>query len=95
MQRRNFIESFAAVGAATGSSLFAVPSLATGTKTITETSPETAPEWIRDKKTGNFHINPDYCVRHSVCLQCHGECGIRAKVERKTGKLVRLVGNPA
>ena len=69
MQRRNFIESFAAVGAATGSSLFAVPSLATGTKTITETSPETAPEWIRDKKTGNFHINPDYCVRHSVCLQ--------------------------
>lgn len=94
MQRRNFIESFAAIGAATGSSLFAVPSLATGTKTITETSPETAPEWIRDKKTGNFHINPDYCVRHSVCLQCHGECGIRAKVERKTGKLVRLVGNP-
>ena len=58
MQRRNFIESFAAVGAATGSSLFAVPSLATGTNTITETSPETAPEWIRDKKTGNFHINP-------------------------------------
>jgi tetrathionate reductase subunit A len=33
-------------------------------------------------------------VRHSVCLQCHGECGLRAKVNRKTGKLERLQGNP-
>lgn len=93
MQRRDFIQSFAALGAASGSSLFAAPLLA-AEGAAPSASRQTAPEWLRDAKTGMLHINPDYCVRHSVCLQCHGECGIRAKVERKTGKLVRLVGNP-
>lgn len=53
-----------------------------------------APEWLFDKKTGKHKVNPDYVIKHSVCVQCHGECGLRATVHKESGKLCRLTGNP-
>ncbi|UJF17342.1 molybdopterin-dependent oxidoreductase [Vibrio sp. SS-MA-C1-2] len=51
------------------------------------------PEWTLNKY--NQHkVNAEYMIKHSTCLQCHSECGIRAKVNRETGKLERLFGNP-
>lgn len=50
-------------------------------------------EWLLGKNN-NYEINPDYAIRHSVCLQCHSECGIRAKVNIKTGNIERIFGNP-
>ena len=70
MQRRNFIESFAAVGAATGSSLFAVPSLATGTNTIIlqKRAPKQLPNgYVTKKQEISISIQTIVSVTPSVC----------------------------
>ncbi len=88
MQRREFIKSCASIALA--SSTTASPLCASaGSLTTTK-----ATEWKFDAKTGKHYFNPDFAIKHSVCLQCHGECGIRAIVKRSSGDLVRLIGNP-
>lgn len=53
-----------------------------------------APEWLLDKATGKHRINPDFVLRHTVDLQCHSECGLRIKIDKKTGRIARIIGNP-
>ncbi len=52
------------------------------------------PEWLRDGKTDALKLNPQWTVRHTVDLQCHSECGLRVKIDRKTGRVQRIIGNP-
>jgi tetrathionate reductase subunit A len=52
------------------------------------------PEWLRDEKTGALRPNPQWTLRHTVDLQCHSECGLRVKIDRKTGRVQRIIGNP-
>ncbi len=52
------------------------------------------PEWLRDPKTGAFRPNPQWTLRHTVDLQCHSECGLRVKIDRATGRIQRIIGNP-
>ncbi|MDE2228895.1 MAG: tetrathionate reductase subunit TtrA [Alphaproteobacteria bacterium] len=53
-----------------------------------------SPEWLRDPATGKLAPNPDWTLRHTVDLQCHSECGLRVKINRKTGRVQRIIGNP-
>ncbi len=51
------------------------------------------PEWLRTA-SGTLKLNPDWVLRHTVDLQCHSECGLRVKIDRKTGRVQRIFGNP-
>jgi len=53
-----------------------------------------SPEWLRDPDTGKLKPNPDWILRHTVDQQCHSECGLRVKINRKTGRVQRIFGNP-
>lgn len=53
-----------------------------------------SPEWLRDPTSGKLKPNPDWILRHTVDQQCHSECGLRVKINRKTGRVERIIGNP-
>ena len=56
------------------------------------------PEILKTKATtnenGNYVINKDYYYANTVCIGCTTQCGVRIKVDKKTGKVVRVFGNP-
>ena len=52
------------------------------------------PEWLRDPATGEHRINPKMMIRHTTDLQCHSECGLRVKIDRASGRIMRIMGNP-
>ena len=52
------------------------------------------PEWLLDPETGRHRANPKFILRHTVDLQCHSECGLRVKIERRSGRITRILGNP-
>jgi len=52
------------------------------------------PEWLLDKTTGKYRKNPKFIIRHTVDLQCHSECGLRVKIDKNSGKIARIIGNP-
>ena len=39
-------------------------------------------------------VNPNFLTRHTVCLGCRSHCGIRVKIDTRTGRIVRIYGNP-
>jgi len=52
------------------------------------------PEAKVDLKTGKVELNSDVIMRNSVCLGCFSNCGNRLKIDRKTGKILKVFGNP-
>ena len=52
------------------------------------------PEWLRDRASGKLVPNTQWTLHHTVDLQCHSECGLRVKIDRKTGRIQRIIGNP-
>ncbi|MBI4686715.1 MAG: molybdopterin-dependent oxidoreductase [Nitrospirae bacterium] len=82
MERRTFLKLSAATAAGVGV-------MAANFKEVS------AAEW--KKQMGNTGSQPDPVdgevqIVRSVCLMCHGGCGIQAKIVK--GELVRLQGNP-
>ncbi|TCS82455.1 molybdopterin dinucleotide binding domain-containing protein [Tepidibacillus fermentans] len=61
-------------------------------KSSTKTGQE--PEIKVDLKTGKVELNPNYVMRNSVCLGCFSVCGNRLKIDKKTGQIVKVFGNP-
>ena len=53
-----------------------------------------APEARVDPRTGAVTPNPDQYVAHVACPTCSFRCGARLRVERATGRLLRITGNP-
>lgn len=53
-----------------------------------------SPEWLRDPASGKLRHNADWTLRHTVDQQCHSECGLLVKINRKTGRVQRIIGNP-
>lgn len=53
-----------------------------------------APEAMVDKATGEVTLNPDQYLAGSICAGCTSLCGVRVRVERKTGRVLRVSGNP-
>lgn len=47
-----------------------------------------------DPKTGAVTVNEDVIVRYSGCLGCYSSCGNRLKIDRNTGELLSVGGNP-
>ncbi|BCO08019.1 tetrathionate reductase subunit A [Desulfolithobacter dissulfuricans] len=52
------------------------------------------PEWRVDRVTGEVTPNPDQYVANSVCVGCVSLCGVRVRVDKKRGKVLRVAGNP-
>lgn len=47
-----------------------------------------------DVTTGEVTVNPDVIVRYSACLGCYSSCGNRVKMDRQTGSILTVGGNP-
>jgi tetrathionate reductase subunit A len=52
-----------------------------------------APEFIRGKD-GHLTVNPDERIGFTRCFTCNNMCGLRYRVDAKTGRLLKLAGNP-
>lgn len=47
-----------------------------------------------DTKAGTVEVNDEVVVRYSACLGCYSSCGNRVKLDRETGRLLTVGGNP-
>lgn len=52
------------------------------------------PEAYIDTKNGTVKLENSITVRHSACLGCYSSCGNRVKIDKETGKILRVYGNP-
>lgn len=53
-----------------------------------------APECTVDPVSGAVTLNPDQQISYTLCLGCTTLCGVRVRVDKKTGKVLRVSGNP-
>lgn len=53
-----------------------------------------APEYTIDPATGAAVPNPDQRVSYSLCMGCTTLCGIRVRVDKRSGEILRVTGNP-
>ena len=53
-----------------------------------------APEFSVDPASGALRINPDQQVSYTMCMGCTTFCGVRVRIDKKTGKVLRVAGNP-
>ncbi|MEA4900345.1 hypothetical protein [Desulfitobacterium sp.] len=98
MKRREFLKISALVGGT------AVTGLGINKLSVSaaEEPPQFAPaagsgtevEAIIDPQTGQVEVNPNIVMRHSACLGCYSSCGNRVKIDKRTGKIIRVSGNP-
>lgn len=99
MKRRQFLRLVGGVGALT------VANITIGCEL--EEHPETpgsfpdlqeyggqAIEAMVDVQTGKITVNDAIAMRNSACLGCYSSCGNRVKVDKKTGVIAGLQGNP-
>ncbi len=103
--RRNILKGAAALG---GLAAFAAGYAETTAKTLKGLSSGSAgkpprgkvtgnafdPEYRVDPKTGKLELNPDQQVSFTMCQGCNTMCGLRIRMDRKTGKVLRVAGNP-
>lgn len=52
------------------------------------------PEAVVDPATGAVRPNPGQYVANAACLGCTTLCGVRVRVDRASGQVLRVVGNP-
>lgn len=57
-------------------------------------NPNSLIEATIDRATGEVSPNTDVMIRHSVCMSCYNNCGNRVRIDRKTGKVLGVTGNP-
>ena len=53
-----------------------------------------APEFSVNPATGALSINPEQQVSYTMCLGCTTLCGVRVRIDKKSGKVLRVAGNP-
>lgn len=100
MNRRDFLKSMAAVGTLTavGLGMESMIPAVLADDIIANPTPydhEALPVEMKiDPKIGKVTLNPDIALKNSVCLGCWSNCGNRVKVNKKTGKIMRVLGNP-
>lgn len=51
------------------------------------------PEFRIDRK-GKLEVNPAQQVSYTTCLGCTTMCGVRVRIDRASGKVLRVAGNP-
>lgn len=52
------------------------------------------PEAVINLETGDVEIEESILIRHSACLGCYSSCGNRVKIDKATGKITKVYGNP-
>ena len=52
------------------------------------------PEAIIDVATGEVKVEKSIVMRNSACLGCYSSCGNRVKIDKTTGKIMGIYGNP-
>ncbi|NMG42523.1 tetrathionate reductase subunit TtrA [Aromatoleum toluvorans] len=52
------------------------------------------PEFSVDPATGELRLNPNQQVSYTACLGCTTQCGVRVRVDKATGNVLRVAGNP-
>lgn len=57
-------------------------------------NPNSLVEATVNRKTGEVTPNSNVMIRHSVCMSCYNSCGNRVRIDKKTGKIISLAGNP-
>ncbi len=55
-------------------------------------SPE--PEFSVNPATGELRANPAQQVSYTGCLGCTTLCGVRVRVDKESGRVIRVAGNP-
>ena len=96
MKRRDFFKLSAVVGAV------AVTGLGLENLIFAGQPPEFIPaagegqelEARINLKTGEVELNPNIVMRNSACLGCYSSCGNRVKIDKRSGQIVRVFGNP-
>jgi tetrathionate reductase subunit A len=96
LNRRDFLKLSALIGAA------AVTDLGLEQVLCAETPPTFVPmgnggqelEASIDLQTGEVKTNPNIQMRHSACLGCYSSCGNRVKINKMTGQILSVSGNP-
>ncbi len=53
-----------------------------------------APEFSVDPATGALKVNPAQQVSYTMCTGCTTFCGVRVRLDRASGKVLRVAGNP-
>lgn len=53
-----------------------------------------APEFSVNPATGALSINPEQQVSYTMCMGCTTFCGVRVRIDKKTGNVLRVAGNP-
>ena len=52
------------------------------------------PEYTVDPVSGAFTPNPNQQISYTACLGCTTQCGVRVRVDKTTGEVLRVTGNP-
>jgi len=93
MDRRKFLKTgtIATTALAVGVSSASATGKTTDLKNIAPTSLDAEYTF---SKSGNLIENPDFRTAFSRCFGCFNICGVRAKIDNKTGKVLRVSGNP-
>lgn len=97
IDRRTFVEAMGALGALSvaGASLCALPATAVAAESEFPAPVKGKPiEAKVDPKTGEVSVNKDVVVRYSGCVGCYCSCGNRVKLDRESGRVLGVGGNP-
>lgn len=97
INRRTFVGGMAALGALSvaGVGLSYQPDAAVAADSAFPKPVQGKPiEAKVDPKTGDVTVNPDVLVRYSGCVGCYSSCGNRIKVDRESGSILGVGGNP-
>lgn len=98
IDRRDFLQATAGVGALSFAGL-GLAGCATGSGnnvvgTLPAAQTDKPVEANVDPKTGDLVPNEEVIVRYSACLGCYSCCGNRVHIDRATGKIFSVGGNP-
>lgn len=52
------------------------------------------PEFSVDQASGELRLNANQQVSYTACLGCTTQCGVRVRVDKASGKVIRVAGNP-
>lgn len=52
------------------------------------------PEFSVDPVTGELRPNPNQQVSYTGCLGCTTQCGVRVRIDKASGNVIRVAGNP-
>ena len=97
MDRRTFVEALGALGALSiaGVGIGSQPSVAVAAESAFPPPRTGKPVEAKvDPKTGGVSVNEDVIVRYSGCVGCYQSCGNRIKLDRATGRVLGVGGNP-